>query len=95
MLEAASPPSIISSARSGKSAPVTTAFTPGSASAFAVSMRAMRAWAMRAALDAAVQHARHDEVGAERGAAGHLVDAVGPDRPGADDVEVRLRRRTI
>ncbi len=45
MLEAASPPSTSSEARSGKSAPVTTAFTPGSASAFLVSMPRMRAWA--------------------------------------------------
>ncbi len=45
---------------------------------------------VRAALDAAPQHARHHHVGAEIGPAGDLVDAVRTDRPGADDLEARL-----
>src|ERR1700680_2809208 len=39
---------------------------------------------MRAALDAAPQHAGHSHVGPEIGSAGDLVDAVGADRSGAD-----------
>jgi hypothetical protein len=48
-----------------------------------------------AALDAPVKHARHDEVGAECGAAGHLVDAIGANRPRADRVEFRTRLRAV
>ena len=42
---------------------------------------------VRAALDAARQHAGQVEVGAEHGAAGDLVDAIGADRPRADDLQ--------
>ena len=41
---------------------------------------------VRAALDFAPQHAGHDHVGAEIGPAGDLVDAVGADRAGPDDL---------
>ncbi len=46
---------------------------------------------MRAALDLAPQHARHHHVGAEIGAPGDLVDPVGADRTGADDLLKFLR----
>ena len=42
---------------------------------------------MRAALDFAPQHPRHHHVGAEIGPPGDLVDAIGADRSGADDLE--------
>ncbi len=42
---------------------------------------------VRAALDLAPQHAGHDHVGAEIGAAGDLVDAVRANGTGADDLE--------
>ena len=43
------------------------------------------------AQDAADQHAGRGRIGAELGAAGHLVDAVGPQRSGADNGEITLR----
>ena len=55
-----------------------------------VSIETMRAWACGLRLTLPAQHAGHDQVGAERGAAGDLVDAVGPDRPGADDLQLGL-----
>ena len=45
---------------------------------------------VRAALDAAVEHAGQADVGAVLGAAGDLVGAVGPDRAGADDLVLLL-----
>ena len=50
---------------------------------------------VRAAHDLAPQHAGHGHVGAVRGAAGHLVDAVGTDRAGADDLRGRRWRCSI
>ncbi len=45
---------------------------------------------VRAALYLAPQHAGHCHVGPEIGAADHLVDPVGTDRPGADDLQTCL-----
>src|SRR6516162_5331840 len=46
---------------------------------------------VRAALDLAPQHARHDHVRAEIGAPGDLVDPVRADRTGPDDLLQFLR----
>ena len=54
-----------------------TAFTPGSFSAFDVSIFLMRGMGMRRAQDAADELARSEGVGAIFGAAGDLVDAIG------------------
>ena len=50
---------------------------------------------VRAAHDDAVEHARQREVGAIIRAAGHLVDAVMPDRPGADGRENLLAHARV
>ncbi len=50
---------------------------------------------MRAAQHLAVQHAGLREVGAEGGAAGDLLDAVGPDRALADPLVARTVVRTV
>ena len=75
-------------AMSGKSAAVTTAFTPGSASALEASIDTIRACAcgLRLTLPHSMPGRRH--VGAEGGAAGDLVDAVRADRTGADDFQL-------
>ena len=67
---------------------VTTACTPGSFSALLVSIETILAWACgeRRTLPHSMPGMRH--VGAELGAAGHLVHAVRTDRPGADDLQV-------
>ena len=46
---------------------------------------------MRAAQDAAMDHAGDGEIGPERGAPDDLVDAVGSDRPGADELPGAIR----
>ena len=71
-----SPVGTIRLACSGKSFAVTTAFTPASASAFEVSIDLMIGVGVRAAQHLADQLAGQVEVGAEAGAAGHLVGAV-------------------
>ena len=71
---------------------VTTAFTPGSFSAAEVSIDLMRACGVRAAQHLADQLAGHGEVGAEAGAARHLVDAVGADGRVPTDLNLRARR---
>ena len=73
--------SVMSSA--GKSSPVTTAFTPGIASAIDVSIDTMLAWAC-GDRRYAVQLARQVEVGCEASLAHDLVVAVVTDRAGAD-----------
>ncbi len=45
---------------------------------------------VRAALDLGPQHPRQRHVGAELGAAGDFIDAVGADRAGADDLQLGL-----
>ena len=69
-----------------KSSRVTTALTPGSFAAARDVDRPDARVRVRAAQDRADQQAGHGEVGAEPGAAGHLVDAVGADRARADDL---------
>ena len=67
---------------------VTTAFTPGSASAFVGVDRLDARMRMRAAQHLAPDHAGHVDVGGEARAAGHLVDAVGTDGARADPLVV-------
>ncbi len=50
---------------------------------------------VRAALHLADELARHRHVGAELGAAGHLVDAIGADRPRADDFQMIVPFMTV
>ena len=66
-----------------------TAFTPVSFSAFDVSIFLILAWACGLRRIAPDQLARHVEVGAVARAARDLVDAVGAERPRADDVKLR------
>ena len=65
-----------------------TAFTPGSASALSKLDRLDAGVRVRAAQHLAEQHARHGEVGAVGGAAGHLLHAVRPDGALADPLVV-------
>ena len=67
-----------------KSMPVMTALTPGSFSAALVSMERMRACGCGLRSTLPDQLAGHGEIGAEPGAARHLVDAIGTDGTGAD-----------
>ena len=56
----------------GRSAAVSTATTPGTASASDVSIDTIRAWAGRASDRPAMEEAAHVDIGCELGGAGHL-----------------------
>jgi hypothetical protein len=73
-----SPAGMNSEGWSLKSLPVTTALTPASFCAAEVSIDLMRACACGLLQHLADDLAGHDQVGAEPGAARHLVDAVRP-----------------
>ncbi len=74
----------------GNPSAVTTAFTPGSASALLVSIETMRACACGLRLTLAQIMPGITMSAPNVAAAGHLVDAVRADRAGADDAEVGL-----
>ena len=81
---------VASSSTSPKSAAVITAFTPESAAAADVLIRADSGMGMGATQDAAVQHAGRRCVGAIERTTRYLVDAIGARQPLADDLEFAL-----
>src|SRR6516225_6562671 len=76
----------LSGGMSGKSVRVVTALTPGNAILVGVDRHDPRV-GVRAALNFAPQHAGHFHVSAKICTPGDFVDAIGPDRPGPDDLQ--------